>query len=76
LGFSGGASGKKPACQCRRCKRCRFDPWQEDPLEKGMATQSLIHLLWVCPLMRSGRSGNERVERDEREGENVIILLF
>ena len=25
LGFPGGASGK--ACQCRRCKRLRFDPW-------------------------------------------------
>ena len=21
------ASGKEPACQHRRCKRCRFDPW-------------------------------------------------
>ena len=21
------ASGKESACQCRRCKRCRFDPW-------------------------------------------------
>ena len=27
LGFPGGASGKEPACQCRRCKRYRFDPW-------------------------------------------------
>ena len=27
LGFPGGASGKEPACQCRRRKRCRFDPW-------------------------------------------------
>ena len=26
-GFPGGASGNKPACQCRRLKRCRFDPW-------------------------------------------------
>ena len=26
VGFPGGASGKEPACQCRR-KRCRFDPW-------------------------------------------------
>ena len=26
-GFPGGASGKEPACQCRRHKRCRFDPW-------------------------------------------------
>ena len=26
LGFPGGASGKEPACQCRRPKRCRFNP--------------------------------------------------
>ena len=26
-GFSGGASGKEPACQCRRLKRCGFNPW-------------------------------------------------
>ena len=25
--FPGGASGKEPACQWRRRKRCRFDPW-------------------------------------------------
>ena len=25
--MSRGASGKEPACQCRRCKRHRFDPW-------------------------------------------------
>ena len=23
----GGASGKEPTCQCRRRKRCRFNPW-------------------------------------------------
>ena len=27
IGFSGGASGKEPASQCRRHKRCRFYPW-------------------------------------------------
>ena len=27
LGFPGGAGCKKPACQCRRCKRRRFNPW-------------------------------------------------
>ena len=27
MGFPGGASGKKPACQCRRHKRHKFDPW-------------------------------------------------
>ena len=26
-GLPRGASGKEPACQCRRHKRCRFDPW-------------------------------------------------
>ena len=26
-GFSGGASAKDPACQCRRFKRCGFGPW-------------------------------------------------
>ena len=26
-GFPGDTSGKVPACQCRRCKRCGFNPW-------------------------------------------------
>ena len=26
-GFPGGVNGKEPACQCRRRKRCGFDPW-------------------------------------------------
>ena len=48
-GFQGGASGKEPACQCRRHKRCRFDPWVgKIPLEKGMATHSTI-LVWRIP---------------------------
>ena len=25
--FPAGAAGKESACQCRRCKRLRFDPW-------------------------------------------------
>ena len=27
MGFPGGASGKEPACQCRRHKRHGFNPW-------------------------------------------------
>ena len=27
FGFPGRASGKEPACPCRRHKRCRLDPW-------------------------------------------------
>ena len=48
-GFPGGASGKEPACQCRRCKRSGFDPWVgRIPLEKGVATDSSI-LAWIIP---------------------------
>ena len=25
--FPGSTSAKEPACQCRRCKRCWFNPW-------------------------------------------------
>ena len=34
-GFPGGTSGKEPACQCRRHKRCRFDPWSGISPEGG-----------------------------------------
>ena len=27
MGFPGSASRKGSACQCRRCRRPRFDPW-------------------------------------------------
>ena len=27
MSVPGGAGGKEPNCQCRRHKRCRFDPW-------------------------------------------------
>ena len=27
MGFSGGASGKESASQCRGCKRCGFSGW-------------------------------------------------
>ena len=26
-GFPGGAHGKEPICQSRRCRRCGFNPW-------------------------------------------------
>jgi len=27
MAFPDGAAGKEPTCQCRRHKRCRFNPW-------------------------------------------------
>ena len=36
MSFPGGASGKEPACQCRRHKRHRFDPWVgKTPLKRA-----------------------------------------
>ena len=46
--FPGGAIGKEFACQCKRRKRCGFDSWREDSLEKGMATHPSI-LAWRIP---------------------------
>ena len=47
--FPGGASGKEPACQCKRQERHRARVLgQEDPLEEGMATYSSI-LAWRMP---------------------------
>ena len=32
----GGTSGEDPVCQCRRSKRCGFDPWvRKNPLDRG-----------------------------------------
>ena len=48
-GFPSGASGKLPACHCRRCKGRKFDPWvRKIPLEKGMSIHSTI-LVWRIP---------------------------
>ena len=39
-------SGKEPICQCRRYKRCGFDPWVgKISQEKGMAAHSSV-LAW------------------------------
>ena len=49
MGFPAGASGKEPACQCKRHKETWVwsQSW-EDPLEEGMATHSSI-LAWRTP---------------------------
>ena len=43
-GFPGDASGKRPACQSRRCKRLRFDPWVRTPFSrKWRPTPVFLH---------------------------------
>ena len=46
--FPGGSAGKEPACQCRRAKRCRFDPWvRKIPWRR--ARQPTRFLPWRTP---------------------------
>ena len=47
------------------CKRCRFDPWQEDPLEEGMATHSSI-LAWRIPWTEESAGLQRKRCRDPR----------
>ena len=52
MGFPDGASGKEPACQCRRWKSHGFDPWiRKIPWRRKMATHSSI-LGWRIPMDR------------------------
>ena len=55
-GNYGGATGKEPTCQCRRCKRLGFYPWVtlgwEDFLEEEMAP---------TPVFLPGKSHGQRI---------------
>ena len=67
-GFPGRASGKEPAYQCRRHKRCRLDPWvRKDPLEEEMATHFSI-FAWRIPQTEEPgglqSTGSQRVAHD------------
>ena len=44
LGLPGGASGKEPACQYRRHKRCGFDPWVRKILRRRAWLPSPVFL--------------------------------
>ena len=35
MGFPGSTGGKEPTCQCRRHKRCWFNPWVRKIPGKG-----------------------------------------
>ena len=49
MDFTGGSSGKEPACPPRRYGGCGFHPCvSKIPLEEGMATYSTI-LAWRIP---------------------------
>ena len=54
LGFPGGASGKELACQRRRHKRYRFDPWvRKIPWKKAWQP---------TPVFVPGKSHRQRIQ--------------
>ena len=48
-GFPGGVSGKELSCQCRRCKRCKFDPWVGKMSWKRSGQPTLVFLPGESP---------------------------
>ena len=59
--------GKEPACQCRRHKRRRFNPWvREDPLEESTETAVFLHgeFPWTEEPSRLQSIGWQRVGHD------------
>ena len=57
----GGASGKEPAHQCRRLKRCEVSSLgREESLEKSMTTHSSV-LAWRTPWTGEWSTGSPRV---------------
>ena len=80
LGFPGGTSGKESACQCRRHKRCGFDPWvRKIPLEEGMATHSSSlawRMLWTEEPGRLQSIGSQRVGHDWAHPFRIISKMI
>ena len=68
-GFPGGASGKEPACLCRRCKRHGFNPWVRKIPWRRAWQPTLVFLPGESHGQRSlvGYSPQGRTESDTTE---------
>ena len=63
-GFPGDVSGKEPACQCRRHKRCGFNPWvgkipgggHGDPLQYSCLENPMEREAWQTTVHRVAKS--------------------
>ena len=69
-GFTGGASGKEPICQCKQFKRRVWILSHEDPLEEGMAIHPSILAWWIPWTEELGELqsiGSHRVTHDWRD---------
>ena len=74
-GSPGGASGKEPTCQCRRCKRCRFHPWVGRSPGRGHGNP----LQYSCledPMDRGARQTEWRTSREGPLARRLLIFAW
>ena len=62
--FPGGDSGKELACQCRRHKRLRFDPWVRKILWRRAWQVLAWRIPWTEEPGRLQSIGSHRVRHD------------
>ena len=76
LGFPGGSVIKESSCQCRRCKRCSFNPWDKKIPWSRKQKPTQVFLSGKFPGQRSlaGYSpwGPKELELTERSTASVI----
>ena len=67
--FQAGTSGKEPTCQCRRCKRHRFNPWfRKIPWRRAwQPTPVFLPIESLGQRSLSGYSPQDRKEPDTTE---------
>ena len=79
----GDASGKEPACQCRGCKRCGFNPWIRNIPWSGAQQPTPVFLPEECH-GRTSQSGNspqghtqsDSAEVTERSTHRCLLCPF
>ena len=77
LGFPGSASDKKPNCQCRRCKRCRFDPWISKMPCRSKWQPAPVILAWRIPWTEDpGRQQSMGLQRVRHHWVTEHYFLF
>ena len=80
MGFPGGTNGKESACQCRRCQRCRFDPWVRKTLWRGKGQPTPVFVPGKSHGQRSlvsyspwGRKESDTTERLSTHAHTVTL---
>ena len=61
-GFPGGASGREPACQCRRCERCGFSRWVWKIWRRAWHPSPVIRQRRLAGCRPVGRQESDRTE--------------